>query len=293
MTTKVQEVTIKPVYDELLDVVSPMVLSKKSDIYKKDIDYIVDAHYGCCFIRNDAEMGDVYADDYVKSVDLTYVLPLELSAVRDNVMDVVPNDPYEKVLENPESITQEKELTALLFNKTNLEQDFIVETLQFIKKCHGTQQRHSGEPFYTHPMAVAALVLEETKDPNVVIGALLHDVVEDSKVPLSYIKSRFGSSIASIVYGVTHMGATFRKKKLNKEENEKHLQSCKDIRAVQVKMADRLHNLSTIRHRPLEKQIEVAQQTLAFYVPLAESMGITRLSQKVKQICEEILRDEK
>ena len=155
------------------------------------------------------------------------------------------------------------------------------------------QQRHSGEPFYTHPMAVAALVLEETKDPDVVIGALLHDVVEDSKVPLSYIKSRFGSSIASIVYGVTHMGATFRKKKLNKEENEKHLLSLQDIRSVQVKMADRLHNLSNIRYRSLEKQVAVAQQTLEFYVPLAESMGVTKLSQKVKQICEEILNKKK
>ena len=89
------------------------------------------------------------------------------------------------------------------------------------------------------------------------------------------------------------MGDTFRKKKLNKEENEKHFQSCKEIRTVQVKMADRLHNLSTIRYQPLEKQVDVAQQTLQFYVPLAESLGIINLAQKVKQICEEILNKKK
>ena len=191
------------------------------------------------------------------------------------------------------SIAQEKELTDQLTKETSLEKDFIVETIQFIKKCHGGQKRLSGDPFYTHPMSVASLVLEETKDADVIVGALLHDVVEDSKVPLSYIKSRFGSSVASIVYGVTHMGATFRKKKLNKKENEKHLCSCKDIRSVQVKMADRLHNLSNIRYRSLEKQVAVAQQTLEFYVPPAESLGITKLTAKIKHICEEILKDEK
>ena len=167
------------------------------------------------------------------------------------------------------------------------------ETIQFMKKCHGDQLPQSGEPFYSHPMAVAEILLMETKDSNPIIAALLHDVVEDSKVPLSYIKARFGHDVASIVSKVTHMSATFRKKKLTKEENEALLRSFKggDIRPIQVKLSDRLHNVRTLKYRPIEKQIKVAEQTLNFYVPFAESVGVTQLTAEIRKLCEEILQN--
>ena len=111
----------------------------------------------------------------------------------------------------------------------------------------------------------------ETKDPEAIISALLHDVVEDSKVPRSYIRSRFGSNIAEIVNRVTHMGDSIHKKKLTKKENEERLKHYKDIRSVQVKMADRLHNVRTLCFRAIKDQVRVAKQTLEFYVPFAES----------------------
>jgi len=138
-------------------------------------------------------------------------------------------------------------------------------------------------------MAVAQLLLEETNDPSAILAALLHDVIEDSKVSMAYIQSKYGNRVAHIVATVTHMGDSFRKKKLNKSESEQHLRQFKDLAAVQVKLADRLHNVLTLQHRPREKQIKVAQQTLDFYLPFAESVGVVKLTKRLRNLCEEIL----
>ncbi|MDN5247362.1 MAG: HD domain-containing protein [Candidatus Cardinium sp.] len=278
ITTSADKPRIDPLYTDLLEKAPGIVPSTITDLYEKEIMQIVSAHYG---------YGTITKQD--ATITFLYVLPLHLSKIRDNVMNTLPFYPNFKMMETAASLQQEIETEDLLVQATSLSRALVRDTILFIKKCHGDQKRASGDPFYTHPMAVARIVLMETQDSDVVIAALLHDVVEDSKVPLSYIESRFGRNVAYIVNQVTHMGNTFRKKKLTEEEYESMLQSCVDLRVLQVKLADRLHNIQTLSFRPLEKQISVAKHTLAFYLPLGRSVGITQLTVKIQKMCTAIL----
>ena len=276
-TTQALDPSIEPVYQESLDRKVYIVPTTKTALYKQSVIRIVNAHYGCSLLDK-------------AEAPVTCILPIVLHEIRDEVMNSVPPSPYFNFAETEASIAQETALVSLLMSKTSLSQALITDTIQFVKRCHGDQRRASGEPYYVHPMAVTALLLKETNDSAAVLAALLHDVVEDSKIFNSYIQSRYGSQVADIVAMVTHMGNSFRKKKLNKEENEKRFLKCKDIRAIQVKIADRLHNVLTLRHRPIEKQVKVVHQTLSFYLPFAESMGVVTLTKELRMLCEEILR---
>ena len=275
-TTKAQQPVIKPLYKESLDRKVYIVPTNKTELYKRSIVRIVNAHYGCSLLDERAFVA--------------CILPIALDEIRDEVMNSLPPAPDFTFAETEVSVAQETALVNLLSRETSLSQEVIVDTIQFIKRCHGDQRRASGEPYYMHPMAVTKLLLKETNDPAAVLSALLHDVVEDSKIFNSYIQSRYGSQVAEIVAMVTHMSPSFRKKKLSKEENENRFRRCKDIRAIQVKMADRLHNVLTLRHRPIEKQVKVVRQTLDFYLPFSESMGVVTLTKELRMLCEEILR---
>ena len=255
--------------------VADLVPENSQSLLKRSMTRIVQAHYGCLLLGEEPPV--------------VCILPVNLNEIRDEVMNNNPFSTTFTLAETTASLAQEKQLEALLVRETTLNSALIRETIQFIKGCHGHQRRASGEPYYTHPMAVATFLLQETKDPKAILAALLHDVVEDSKMSSSYIRSIYGGEVADIVATVTHMGHSFRKNKLNKKENEKHFKHFQDIRAVQVKLADRLHNVLTLKHRPLDKQIKVARETLDFYIPLATSLGVTKLTQMLTLRCQEIV----
>ncbi|MBX9890476.1 MAG: HD domain-containing protein [Amoebophilaceae bacterium] len=278
LTTQQGTPFIESVYRETLDNRVNIAAQNTHELDKHTILRIVEAHYGCFFIAERSSLLTLY-----------HILPLDLNEIRDEVMNSLPYVPDLTFAETVESIAQEQSLTKLLVQESCLTQAQVTHTLQFIKYCHGNQRRDSGEPYYIHPMAVAELLLEETKDPAAILAALLHDVVEDSPLFSSCIKSRYGSEVEALVATVTHMGSSFRKKKLSKKEAEEQLRRCKDIRAIQIKIADRLHNVLTLEHRPIEKQVKVARQTLDFYIPFAESVGITTLTKLLRMRCEEIL----
>ena len=278
LTTQQPPPFIAPVYRETLDNRGYAVPHDTHDLYKQAARCIVEAHYGCFFI-----------EEIDSLITLYHILPIDLNEIRDEVMNSLPCVADVTLAETAASIAQEQSLTKLLVQETSLTQAQVTHTLEFIKYCHGNQRRASGEPYYTHPMAVAELLLKETKDPAAILAALLHDVVEDSGLFSSCIKSRYGSEVEALVAVVTHMGSSFRKKKLSKKEAEEQLRRCKDIRAIQIKIADRLHNVLTLAHRPIVKQVKVARQTLDFYIPFAESVGITTLTKPLRMRCEEIL----
>ena len=278
-TTSKNDPAIDLIYNEMLDPILSTVIKDEDDIYKAEIMRIVKAHYGCFSVTEGEQ-----------EITFHFILPIQLEEIRDTIMDESPASPTFPIIETTDSIAQEQKLEDLLAKETTLTRGFIRATIQYVKKCHGNQKRESGEPFYTHPMSVAEILLMETKDPDAIVAALLHDVVEDSKATRSYIRSCFGSSVANIVSRVTHMGESIYKKKLTKQENEKRLRNFKDIRSVQVKLADRLHNVRTLKYRPVKKQIKVAQQTLEFYVPFAESIKVTKLTAEIRERCEEILK---
>ena len=176
-------------------------------------------------------------------------------------------------------------------------QDFIRQSgknynLELIEKAyslaaaaHGEQKRRSGEPYIIHPLAVAKILVELGMDNESIAAALLHDVVEDTGVPLSDIEKQFGPEIALLVNGVTKLGRIpYTSKEEQQAENLRKmlLAMAQDIRVVIIKLADRLHNARTFQYLPDEKRRYKALETMEIYAPIADRLGIRRIKEELE-----------
>ncbi|MFQ5623358.1 MAG: RelA/SpoT family protein, partial [Paracoccaceae bacterium] len=152
---------------------------------------------------------------------------------------------------------------------------------------HEGQIRRSGEPYFTHPVHVAAILSEQRLDDATIITALLHDTVEDTKSTYAEIERRFGTEIAVLVDGVTKLtNLELSSAETAQAENFRKLLMAmsKDLRVLLVKLADRLHNMRTIRALPLEKQQRKARETMDIYAPLAGRMGMQSIREELEDI---------
>ncbi|TMA54770.1 MAG: bifunctional (p)ppGpp synthetase/guanosine-3',5'-bis(diphosphate) 3'-pyrophosphohydrolase [Deltaproteobacteria bacterium] len=155
--------------------------------------------------------------------------------------------------------------------------DTIQRAYDFSAEVHRGQRRLSGEPYLTHPVQVAGIIAEMRLDVPSVATGLLHDTVEDTLATLDQIEGTFGSEIATLVDGVTKIGRinfTSREEKQAENFRKMLLAMARDIRVILIKLADRTHNMRTLGHLPPERQVEIAQETLDIYAPLAHRLGI-------------------
>ena len=173
-------------------------------------------------------------------------------------------------------------------SKYLLEEELLIiaDAIQFADMAHRGQKRATGEPYIIHPLEVCYILTEFQADSGSLICALLHDVVEDTAIPLRSIQERFGKEVAFIVEGLTKL----EKGELQKEEYsaanmEKLLTSAiLDVRIAAVKLADRLHNMRTLEVKNKEKKIPYANETLLYFSPLAEKVGLFKLQEELEEL---------
>lgn len=165
--------------------------------------------------------------------------------------------------------------------------DLIEKAYVFSAQVHKGQLRLSGEPYLTHPMEVASLLTDLKLDVVSVATGLLHDTVEDTHTTLEAIEEFFGEEIASLVDGLTKISRiSFHATEEKQAENFRKmiLAMAKDIRVILIKLADRLHNMRTLNFLPPEKTVELAQETLDIYAPLANRLGIFWMKSELEDL---------
>ena len=162
------------------------------------------------------------------------------------------------------------------------------EALDFSIEAHKEKYRKSGEPYIVHPILVASIVASLTNDESMAISALLHDVVEDTDIPILEIEERFGGDVAHLVSGLTKIDVIRDSELVPSNSDEKLvvsalsfrkmlLASIEDVRVLVVKLCDRLHNMLTLDALPTHKQRRIAEETLVVYAPIAHRLGISFL----------------
>ncbi|SES04443.1 GTP pyrophosphokinase [Tranquillimonas rosea] len=159
-------------------------------------------------------------------------------------------------------------------------------------EMHEGQYRHSGEPYFTHPVSVAAILTEMQLDDSTIVTALLHDTIEDTKSTYSEIESRFGGEIAELVDGVTKLtNLQLNSFETKQAENFRKLfmAMSRDLRVILVKLADRLHNMRTIRSMKSEKQAQKARETMDIFAPLAGRMGMQWMREELEDLAFKVL----
>lgn len=169
--------------------------------------------------------------------------------------------------------------------KSEVNQTLIKKAFDLAYNLHEGQYRKSGEAYIIHPVCVACILAELHAGPATICAGLLHDVVEDTDYTYEDVKKEFGKDIADIVEGVTKVNQLkFVSLEQKQVENHQHmlLAMAKDIRVIVVKLADRLHNIRTLEHLPVEKQERIARETLEIYAPLAHKLGMFKIKAELE-----------
>ena len=165
--------------------------------------------------------------------------------------------------------------------------DRLEKAFELCHSAHKGQYRVSGEPYYEHPLGVAYILSELELDLTTIIGALLHDVLEDTEIKRDYIVKEFSEEVALLVDGVTKLTKLeFKTKEEQQAESlrKMFLAMADDIRVVLIKLADRLHNMRTLGYMKKYKQVEKAQETLEIYAPLAHRLGMSRIKWELEDL---------
>ncbi|MBN8633501.1 MAG: bifunctional (p)ppGpp synthetase/guanosine-3',5'-bis(diphosphate) 3'-pyrophosphohydrolase, partial [Rhodobacterales bacterium] len=189
-----------------------------------------------------------------------------------------------------------EDLIALVRNyNPRCNAELIRQAYAYGMKMHEGQFRKSGEPYFTHPVAVAAILTEQHLDDATIITALLHDTIEDTKSTYSEVARLFGNEVAELVDGVTKLtNLQLSSTHTQQAENFRKLfmAMSKDLRVILVKLADRLHNMRTIKSMKPEKQAQKARETMEIFAPLAGRMGMQWMREELEDLSFKVLNPE-
>ena len=178
-------------------------------------------------------------------------------------------------------------INAVKEKNKNADTKQIMKAYEFAKKMHSSQFRKSGEPYIIHPVQVAYILATLELDTSTICAALLHDVVEDTEVTNNDLKNIFGEEIAEMVEGVTKLSKIqfFSLKEQQVEDYRKmFLAMGKDIRVILIKLADRLHNMRTLKYLTRDRQIAISQETMDLYAPLANRLGLYSIKWELEDL---------
>jgi GTP diphosphokinase / guanosine-3',5'-bis(diphosphate) 3'-diphosphatase len=184
---------------------------------------------------------------------------------------------------------------ALAPLRERLDLELLSRAYAMSARAHSGQKRKSGEDFLSHSVAVATILAEQQMDSTTIAAALLHDVVEDSDIPLEQIRRDFGGEVADLVDGLTKLsGLTFRSAEEAAAENYRKLllSIAKDARVIIIKLADRLHNMRTLEHLSEEKRRRIALETQEIYAPLAHRFGMAGIKAELEDLAFSFLEPE-
>ena len=189
-----------------------------------------------------------------------------------------------------------EDLIALVRNyNPRCNADLIRRAYAYGLKMHEGQMRKSGEPYFTHPVAVAAILTEQRLDDATIVTALLHDTIEDTRSTYADLTAQFGEEVAELVDGVTKLtNLQLSSTESQQAENFRKLfmAMSRDLRVILVKLADRLHNMRTIRSMSPEKQAQKARETMEIFAPLAGRMGMQWMREELEDLAFKVLNPE-
>ena len=194
-----------------------------------------------------------------------------------------------------EPVTIDTIVNAVKAYQPHADIDLIRRAYEVAEKAHKDQKRVSGEAYIIHPLHVAEILTELHMDEPTIAAALLHDVVEDTTYTGEQMKELFGDEVAMLIDGVTKLG---RIKYKSKEEvqlenyRKMFLAMAKDIRVIMIKLADRLHNMRTLKYMRADKQQRIARETIEIYAPLANRLGISNIKWELEDLCLRYLEPE-
>ena len=173
--------------------------------------------------------------------------------------------------------------------------DLVSRAFRFSEKSHQGQQRASGEPYLSHPLEVAGLLVDFKMDVTTVTAGLLHDVLEDTAATKDDLQREFGPEIADLVDGVTKIGKlAFSSREERQAENFRKMvvAMAHDLRVLMIKLADRLHNMRTLDYLAPEKAKKIAQETLDIYAPLAHRLGMAKVKAELEDLALRVMAPE-